>query len=308
MNVAKWLQEAVRKLEHAGIATARLDAEVLLADELGVDRSWLHAHPDHPLTRIILVSVEGKLERRVGHEPLAYIRGRQEFYGREFAVSPDTLTPRPETEMMIELLKEQLAKNHAELEHQELQIVDVGTGSGCVIVTAALELAHQSEQHSTLSFIGVDVSEKALQVARTNAERFMTDVELKHFDIAKDNLYSLLAPNMPTIILANLPYVPTNYPINQAASHEPSLAIFGGEDGLDYYRLLFKQLATDCAVHSAQRSGKFPNTINDKPSALIFTESLPTQHEQLAKIAQEQGYTQSMSRDFIQVFIAKEKQ
>jgi release factor glutamine methyltransferase len=283
MTIGQWLKKSTQALLQTSIPTARLDAEVLLADELQKDRSWLNAHPEYELTEVAIKKLAAQIELRSKHEPLAYIRGKQEFYGREFIVSPDTLTPRPETETMIDLLLETMSSKQLKVERR-LQIVDVGTGSGCIIITAALELAYQSTINYQLSFTGLDVSEEALKIAQKNAQNLHVAIDFQKYDLTKAPLP--LHPTHYTLITANLPYVPDDFHINLAASHEPQFAIYGGVDGLDYYRSLFSKLADD-------------------PNCIVFTESLPPQHEKLATIAQGHGFKCTNKQDFIQEFQRK---
>src|SRR5882757_1080566 len=125
MRVDDWLKQAQQKLETAGIGTARLDTLVLLEDELNKSRAHLLAHPELNLTPKNVQVLSEQLARRARHEPLAYLRGKTEFYGREFVVRPAVLEPRPESETMIELLKA------ADLP-AKLRIADIGTGSGAL--------------------------------------------------------------------------------------------------------------------------------------------------------------------------------
>src|SRR3954469_15390619 len=106
MKIDQWLASATKKLEQAGIGTARLDALILLEDIIDKDRAWLLAHPEHEIPAAKIAKLEKLLNRRAGHEPLAYVRGRTEFYGREFFITPAVLEPRPESETMIDCLKE----------------------------------------------------------------------------------------------------------------------------------------------------------------------------------------------------------
>jgi release factor glutamine methyltransferase len=265
MNIQEWLKEATKQLETAGIGTARLDCLILLEDVTGKDRSYILAHPENVLTAGQLQQLEELLARRMRHEPLAYIREKTEFYGRTFYVNHSVLEPRPETETMIELLKGlQLPKSAL--------IADIGTGSGAIAITAKLALP-QTE------VIAVDIDPHCLDVATRNAERLGANVTFH-----KSDLLASLTSN-PDIILANLPYVPDTYHINEAALEEPRIAIFGGPDGLDLYRKMFNQI-----------SG-----LPKKPQ-YILTESLPFQHHGLATIARKHGYIQDQKSDFIQVF------
>ncbi len=280
MNIKQWLEISNNKLKQSDISTPLLDSEVLLADALEKDRSWIHAHPDFKLTKKQINLLDEQIRRRARHEPLAYIRGKQEFYGRDFAVSPDTLTPRPETETMIELLLKYIKDSRFKIQ-DSLSIVDIGTGSGNIIITAALELTQLSDINYQISYYSLDVSRPALKIAKQNAKNLKTKVGFQSYDLMSQPLTPHLSPR--TIILANLPYVPNNHEINRAAKHEPKLAIFGGKDGLDYYRVLFKKLN---------------NTVSH-----VLTESLQTKHKNLTEIANKSGYKLKSSQDLIQVFV-----
>ena len=282
MSIYQWLKSSEKLFHSANIPTARLDAELLLAHELRVNRSYLHTHLDTPLQRQSLQRLERMILRRVAHEPIAYILGRQEFYGREFIVSPDTLTPRPETETMIELLLK--AANGIQFGQVEnLEIIDVGTGSGCIVITAALELTKISDLPSSTFYTGLDISDKALEIARKNALKLGVRIDFRTFDITKEAL-RIHSYKTTRIVLANLPYIPNYFHINLAASHEPPFAIYGGKDGLDYYRSLFEGVST---------------------ADVVLTESLPPQHPMLQSIAEKHGFRQHEESDFIQVFSAK---
>lgn len=302
------LKYYVAMLKAEGVMTAALDSEVMLADALQKDRGWLLAHTEENVNSYLnkseLKLLEMNIVRRAQHEPLAYIRGRQEFYGRDFIVSPDTLTPRPETETMIELLCQRLENEEQNAKNKEsLQIIDVGTGTGCIIVTAALELSNSKHHAPHISYFGLDISKRALKIARKNAENLQATVTFKEFDLNNDSLALILDPQSSIYVLANLPYVPNEHHINKAATHEPPIAIFGGTDGLDYYRMLFHKLditaRTAAAPHDTARSSK---TLRPK-NAVIFTESLPAQHKALKKIAINNGFSLVAAQDFIQVFI-----
>ncbi len=273
--VSEWLKITTVKLDDAGIGTARLDALVLLEDATEHDRAWLLSHPKYELQGSVLEKLNTKIVQRVQHVPLAYIRGHTEFYGRQFAVNPHTLVPRPETETIIELL---LGLNaDGRLPHAP-HIVDVGTGSGCIAITTALELSHA---HVT----AIDIDEQALQTAQQNAKALGANVTFLHGNLLEPLTAAGSSTARPDVILANLPYVPDNFQINTAATHEPRHALFGGTDGLDLYREMFEQL----------------NSLATKPSH-VLTESLPPQHEVLASIARTAGYELQQTNDFIQVF------
>jgi len=265
MTVNNWLQQATQQLKDAHIETARLDALVLLADLLNKNSAQLLAEPDLALTNEQVNELKNRLERRQKHEPLAYTRGHCEFYGREFIVSKAVLVPRPETETMIDCFKTLPTA-------AQKTVVDVGTGSGAVAITVACELGE-------VQVLATDISLEALEVAGQNCQKHQATVTLK-----ETNLLEGLELPLQTTILANLPYVPDNYAINQAAAQEPALALFGGPDGLDLYRQLFEQL---------KQQGHHGH---------LLTESLPAQHHNLAQLARSYGYVLQTNQDFIQVF------
>lgn len=269
MTLQQWLSKTIKRLEAAGLPTPYLDSTVLLADALVRDKSWLLAHPETPLQGPTLQRLEKQLKRRAKHEPLAYIRGKSEFYGREFIVNPHTLEPRPETETMINLLK-QLCKE------TPCNIVDVGTGSGCLAVTAKLEFP-KANVYAT------DIDMVCIETARQNAKKHDADIEFFIGDLLAAIPSTVYHP--PTTILANLPYVPDGHTINKAAMFEPRHAIFGGADGLDLYRRLFLQIAN----------------LSQKPSH-VLTESLPFQHKEMTKIANAASYNVQATSDFIQLW------
>lgn len=266
MDLQTILKRGEKKLASSGISSARLDTLILLEDILHKDRSWVLAHPEHKLSKLQTGRLWRKIERRATHVPLAYIRGHSEFYGRIFKVNRHVLEPRPESETMIDILKRLNPP-------AKLSIADIGTGNGAIGITAALEFPS--------SIVDLyDISSGALAVAKHNSHLH----ELK-MHARKMNLLS--RPLRPyDIVLANLPYVPDHWEINQAAMAEPRIAIFGGPDGLDVYRKLFHQL---------QRFTWQPK--------YILTEALPPQHDNLAAIASEHGFKLLSSQDFIQVFV-----
>lgn len=258
--------QSTAQLQAAGIATARLDVLVLLTDLAGRDRAWLLAHPDTKISSEDSAKLQKMLDRRAKHEPLAYIRGKTEFYGREFKVSPAVLEPRPESETMIDRLKALTDLPPAP------QIADVGAGSGALGITAQLELPD-----SRVELLEIDP--KALKVAKTNVDLFTPGMKVLATDLLEGS------PADYDLLLANLPYVPDNFRINRAAMHEPKIAIFGGADGLDFYRKLFSQI----------------KKVAKKP-LYVLCEALPPSHKRLTTIAEKNGYKLIQTDDFILVF------
>jgi release factor glutamine methyltransferase len=281
MKIKDWLHKSTQVLSEAQIDTARLDSLVLMADALNKDKSWIFAHSDQNLKSADVSKLDQQIIRRSGHEPLAYIRGIREFYGREFIVSKDTLVPRPESEMIIELLKELAAPIDGQ--HNTV-IIDVGTGSGALAITAKLEMP-------ILRVVATDVSPTALEIATKNARKLNAKIEFLEGNLLEP-LDALKLENTKIIVIANLPYVPENYTINRAAMHEPKIAIFGGNDGLDLYRELFLQIANNLQFEGAN---------------YVLCESLSLQHEDLAIIAGRSGFTLQKINDLVQVYSSSRK-
>jgi release factor glutamine methyltransferase len=268
MTIGIWLKRAVEKLTDAGIGTARLDTLVLLEDVSGKDRAWLLAHPEHELSSTEQVALTKLLNQRAEHYPLAYLRGKTEFYGRVFVISPAVLEPRPESETMVELLKK-LPGLPA-----EPRVADVGAGSGAIGITAKLELPKARVEL-------LEIDPEALKVAQKNVDLFTIEISVTRSDLLKNTNQA------NDVLLCNLPYVPDSFTINPPAMREPQVAIFGGPDGLDLYRQLFEQV----------------RNLQNKP-LFILTEALPPQHPQLASLASKTGYELAKTDDFIQVFKA----
>ena len=265
MNSAAFLARGASRLQEAGIVSARLDTLIMLEDCLGVERAHILAHPETILQEPSLQKLEKWLRRREQHEPLSYIRGFCEFYGRRFAVDRRVLEPRPESETIISLLKNLRLPMHP-------RIADVGTGSGALGITAALEIPR------ALADL-FEIDSGALAVAARNVKRHKLNLRCFHSDLLH------ASPGAYDVILANLPYVPSYYHINQAAGREPRLAIFGGGDGLEIYRRLFTQLASSYSMPQ-----------------FVLTEAMPPQHGRLADIAAGAGFSEQRREDFIQVF------
>ena len=269
MKADEWLILATKNLASAGISTARLDAMILLEDATKLDRANLLAHPEHQLSTAQSKNLAKHLARRIQHEPLAYIRGHCEFFGRDFVVNSETLQPRPESETFINILKTLLVTN------QSTTILDIGTGSGALAITASLEF-------SGCTVLATDISTKALKVARSNAKKLGAKVTFLN-----GNLLTPLSPiHFPIdIIMANLPYVPDQHIVNRAAMYEPKLAIYGGTDGLDIYRLFFHQI----------------DILSKKPT-VILTESMESQHLALTNLAKAHGYDMKKSEGLVLYF------
>jgi release factor glutamine methyltransferase len=266
MTVQEFLQNATKTLQAAGIETARLDTFVLLEDVMETSRAALLAHPGKSVPEQRLTALSNFITQREKHTPLAYIRGKVMFYGREFIVNNHVLVPRPESEAIIDCLR-QLPLGGTP------RIADIGTGSGCLGVTTALEL------FGAKVFL-CDIDAAALAVAKKNAQVHNVAVQIKQQDLLKN------CAEQFDVILANLPYVPESYPINQAAEFEPKQALFSGADGMDHYGTFWQQIAS----------------MPGQPTHVI-TECLPEQHKSQVKLAKAAGYALENTRDFAQHFV-----
>jgi release factor glutamine methyltransferase len=216
MSLGDAVRAATSRLSAAGVESPRLDAELLLAEVLGVDRSRLVLDAGEPVGADAVERFEGLVARRAAREPVAYILGRKAFRSIELAVDHRVLIPRPETELLVEVGLG-LAGG--------ARVADVGTGSGA----AALALA---AERPDLNVTGIDMSEDALAVARANAGRLRLDVEFVCADLLDD-------AHGYDAVLANLPYVAAGSPLApEIALYEPAGALFAGADGLDVVRRL----------------------------------------------------------------------
>ena len=207
---------------------AARDAQQLLEIATGLSRVKMLARPDRVLSEEHAGSFRGMVAQRRGGVPVQHLRGSQEFFGRDFLVSPDVLIPRPETEHLVEEVLRIYPDRSA-----PLRIADVGTGSGVLAVTLALEYPHGS-------VLALDISGPALAMAHTNAVR----LGARNVRFAGSDLLAAAAGERFDLIVSNPPYIPLTEAEDlhpQVRDHEPHLALFGGEDGLDLYRRLIPQ-------------------------------------------------------------------
>ena len=223
-SIAEALREASRILENNGVPESRRDASALLSFVVGKDRTFLISHAEDPVEDDSLDQLREFVERRAAGEPLQYITGVQDFYGREFRVTPDVLIPRPETELLVE----------AALEVSDGEFIcDVGTGSGCIVLTLLCE-------RTGARAVAVDKSAAALEIAKFNASKlsvadravfFVSDC----FDALDHNKYQF------DLIVSNPPYVSESALAGlqrEVRDHEPLVALSPGSDGLSVIRRL----------------------------------------------------------------------
>jgi len=214
LTIDQALQRSASELRNHGIDSARLDAELLLARRLGVDRATLLARGRDSLSDDVRTALDADIARRVAGDPVAYITGTREFYGHSFRVTPDVLVPRPETELLVDRA----------LALQPRRMLEIGTGSGCIAVACALALPE-------LEIVAIDVDDDALAVARANAKHHGVDDRI---EFRLGDLFEPVADVPPVDVLAcNPPYVETSFDVQTT---EPRHAIYAGADGLDVIR------------------------------------------------------------------------
>lgn len=302
MEIETWLKAAKEQVP-------ALDAELLLVWALGgcdvageasglgsrmapgeggltLDRSYLVAHGEEELSAEMLAKLRTVLERRAQGEPLAYIVGEKEFYGRKFRVDARVLIPRPETETLVDLVRERMqsavsdSRHFATVSRQSAsrqgapagRILEIGTGSGCLAVTLALELPEAE-------VVATDVSAEALIVAQENARRLGARVEFRRAD-----LLAGLAGEFE-VLVANLPYVDANWEWleHRSLDYEPAGALYSEQGGLAHYARLLEQLGAAEAKVRAR---------------WLVLEADPCQQDELARLAAAQGWRLVERRGF----------
>jgi release factor glutamine methyltransferase len=225
-SIAEVLREASQMLEHVGVPEARREAGSLLSFVIGKDRTFLISHAEDVLNDDLVDQYRGVVERRAAGEPLQYITGVQDFFGREFRVTPDVLIPRPETELLVEAV--------LELDRAASLICDVGTGSGCIAITLLCEL-------NNARAIGLDKSPAALEVAKFNAEK-LSVADRAEFVVS--DCFDSLEPREFDLIVSNPPYVSAGVLAGlqrEVRDHEPLVALSPGPDGLSIIRRLIQE-------------------------------------------------------------------
>jgi len=237
-TVGAALREGVQKLERANVPSALLAAELLLMHALNRDRTFLYAHPEAQIDPAQLEKFDSQIKKRAAGTPTQYLTGHQEFWGMDFEVTPDVLIPRPETEHVIEVALSRIGESRR---NNPLRIADVGTGSGCIAVALAKEFPNAE-------IFATDISSKALAVAKRNATRHnfanrITFTECNLLEgIPQQPQLNLIVSNPPYVARKDAPSLPTD-----VREHEPELALFAGEDGMEIYPRLIAQAKTHLA-------------------------------------------------------------
>jgi release factor glutamine methyltransferase len=236
------LKQGLAQLREAHVPSFTLAAELLLLHVLGRDRTWLYAHPEEEVATTHAEQYFELIARRAAGEPTQHLTGKQEFWGLEFEVTPDVLIPRPETEHVIEVALDRLAVRELRAGRKQaligegLQIADIGTGSGCIAIALAKELPGAT-------IYATDISSAALAVAQRNAKRHNL-AEMVRF--LEGNLLNGIPPPLD-LIVSNPPYIgrcEAASLMHEVRDHEPEIALYGGEEGYEFYAGLIAQTAT----------------------------------------------------------------
>lgn len=235
MNLQSLLNKSILELKPAS-STPELDARILLENVIKKDSSFIFSHPEHLITHSQYSRFRSCIRRRKKGEPVAYILGEKEFYGHNFIVNKNVLVPRPETEWLVERGIEFLKNYQPLTTNHQLDILDMGTGSGCIIISIVKNLLSPNSQLPTPNYFASDISPKALKIARKNAT--LNNVKNIKFYIS-DLFSNRFLHKKFDLIIANLPYVPHHqivgsqeHGVRSSISFEPQNAIFADDDGM----------------------------------------------------------------------------
>lgn len=232
-TIREVLDWATRDFQGRGIDSPRLDAELLVAEALGIDRIGLYLDLNRPLLETERSAIRPFVARRREREPVAYILGHRDFFGRRFRVTPAVLIPRPDTETLVEHALEQVPVD------APCRVLDVGTGSGAIAITIAAE-------RPLSDVTATDISESALQVARSNADALGVGerITFQHVDLLNGSfVYDVIVSNPPYVTKAEMEGLRA-----EVRAHEPNRALEAGDDGLDVIRALLT--AAEPATHA----------------------------------------------------------
>ncbi len=238
MNIENILNEGIKTLKQSKIPNPQLDSEILLSNSIKRDKKYIILNPKELLNSEQVETFKNLIERRRKKEPVAYLINKKEFWKYEFFVNKDVLIPRPDTELIIEQVLKIYSKD------SQLQVLDIGTGSGCILLSI---LKERPNFYGT----GIDISNKSINVSKLNAKQLNLTSRVKFFHSSVDNFkigkYDLVVSNPPYIELFNLKYLEKD-----VISFEPKLALSGGFDGFSKIRKVINK-----AKNLIKKNGKF---------------------------------------------------
>lgn len=230
-NIRQYTLEKIKELKNKNIPNPNLDVDILICYVLKKDKTWLYSNFNYELSKNEEKAIDGYINKRAKHIPIAYILGFKEFYKLKFFVSKDTLIPRSETEMIVDEVIDRLNPETT------TTIIDIGSGSGAIIISLAYNI-----KSPKVKFMSTDISAKALAMALKNAKLHKVNSKIK---FKKGNLLEPITKKLPKseelIITANLPYLTPEQLKEISIKYEPKVALVAGSDGLKYYKIFFKQ-------------------------------------------------------------------
>ena len=225
MNIKNIMRDLSVKLSKVS-SSPNLDSEILLMKALRVSRAYLHTYNDKVISESKKKLIEELLNRRMNKEPIAYILGKKEFWSRDFYINQHTLIPRPESEMLVELIIKANARKKIS------SILELGTGSGCISVSLAKELSHSQ-------IVSTDICAKALEVANKNAQHYCVN----NISFIKSDWFNKLDNQKFDCIVSNPPYISEDDPYLSELTFEPSKALVSGDDGLEAIEIISSNAA-----------------------------------------------------------------
>ena len=238
MNIENILIEGTNTLKQSGVSNPQLDCEILLSNSINKDKKYIILNPKQILNDGQLSDFKSLIEKRKKGEPIAYLINKKEFWNNEFFVNKDVLIPRPDTELIVEEVLKIYSKN------THLQVLDIGTGSGCILLSI---LKERKYFYGT----GIDISKKSINVSKFNAKKLNLVNRVKFFHSSVDNFtagkYDLIVSNPPYIELVSLKYLEKDI-----VNFEPKLALSGGFDGFSKIRKVINK--ANCLI---KKNGKF---------------------------------------------------
>ncbi|MCD4693836.1 peptide chain release factor N(5)-glutamine methyltransferase, partial [bacterium] len=223
-------------LDKTGNKNSQLDIELLIAYILGERREYIHIYPNNKLDKNQVKKIFKLIEKRANGFPLAYIFGRKDYYNLEFRVTKQTLIPRPETELLVD---EALALGNR-LKNEDVNFIDVGTGSGCIIIS----LKNYFKNNKNFHYFGLDKYKKTLKIAKDNLQKNnLKNIKFKKSDLLKYFLKNKIELQKYNVLMANLPYLTKKqYKESLSIKKEPKRALVGGDMGINHYERLLNQI------------------------------------------------------------------
>ena len=273
MNLRELWVDTKKELDSSNISDSDIESEVIIRKVLGLDRNNFFATLDNPISMRKTSQIKKNLQQRISGIPLSYITKNREFFGIDFFVNENVLIPRQESELLVEKVISFCKKQ----KKTKFTIADIGTGSGALAISIAKNL-------SNVNLIAIDISDKALQIAKKNAKNINVSTKISF-------LRSNLLENLKTpvnVIVANLPYISTGemHTLSLEVKKEPTIALLGGEDGTDLIAKLIRQ-----SPQYLKKNGKLILEISPSQKNIVFSlikenfpKSNPKVHEDYAKI------------------------